>query len=104
MTAGIPTSGHFDCPAGYYCPSGTGLDWKPCPKGTYSQQTNLFQVIQDFLLVWVSDTHYTDGIRTKLIINTLYIAIYFFTVCMLTVYEIYLMRQLGLNILPVYMC
>lgn len=75
VTAGIPTSGHFDCPAGYYCPSGTGLDWKPCPKGTYSQQTNLFQVNQDFLVVWnrVSDTHYTDGIRTKLIINTLYI-------------------------------
>ncbi|XP_062603182.1 uncharacterized protein LOC134264959 [Saccostrea cucullata] len=46
VTAGIPTSGHFDCPAGYYCPSGTGMDWKHCPKGTYSQQTNLFQVTQ----------------------------------------------------------
>lgn len=45
VTAGVPTSGYFDCPAGYYCPNGTGLDWMPCPKGTYSAKTNLYMVI-----------------------------------------------------------
>ncbi len=44
MTAGDPTSGYHDCPDGYYCPNGTGLDWMPCPRGTYSQQTNLYRV------------------------------------------------------------
>ncbi|VFV21172.1 Hypothetical predicted protein [Lynx pardinus] len=23
------------CPRGFYCPEGTGLDWQPCPPGTY---------------------------------------------------------------------
>ena len=46
VTAGNPTSGYHDCPAGYYCANGTGLDWKPCPRGTYSMQTNLFRVEQ----------------------------------------------------------
>ena len=32
------------CPAGYYCPSGTGLDWQPCPMGTYSNSTGLSNV------------------------------------------------------------
>jgi hypothetical protein len=44
VTAGDPESGYHDCPMGYYCPNGTGLDWMPCPKGTYSQQTHLFRV------------------------------------------------------------
>ena len=46
VTAGVPTSGYFDCPAGYYCANGTGLDWQPCPKGTYSTKTNLYMVRQ----------------------------------------------------------
>ncbi|KAK2153848.1 hypothetical protein LSH36_283g03001 [Paralvinella palmiformis] len=29
------------CPAGYYCLIGTGLDWRPCPLGTYSDQEGL---------------------------------------------------------------
>ena len=36
--------GYHDCPEGYYCPLGTGLNWHPCPKGTYSQQINLYRV------------------------------------------------------------
>ncbi|KAI0228985.1 hypothetical protein LSAT2_020568 [Lamellibrachia satsuma] len=46
VTAGDPQSGYHDCPPGYYCPSGTGLNWLPCPKGTYSNQLNLFRVEQ----------------------------------------------------------
>lgn len=23
------------CPRGFYCPEGTGLNWQPCPPGTY---------------------------------------------------------------------
>lgn len=26
----------IDCPEGFYCPNGTGSDWKACPSGTYS--------------------------------------------------------------------
>ena len=44
MTAGDPQSGYHDCPEGYYCPEGTGLNWQPCPKGTYGTQTNLYRV------------------------------------------------------------
>ena len=29
------------CPAGFYCPIGTGYDWQPCPLGTYSNETGL---------------------------------------------------------------
>ena len=32
---------HLPCPAGYYCPVGTGADWEPCPFGTYSNSTGL---------------------------------------------------------------
>ncbi|XP_071505048.1 uncharacterized protein [Diadema antillarum] len=39
-------AGYADCPAGYYCPTGTGLDWMPCPAGTYSDQTNLYMIEQ----------------------------------------------------------
>ncbi len=39
-----PVASNYDCPEGYYCPAGTGLDWKPCPKGTYSNQRNLDRV------------------------------------------------------------
>ncbi|XP_033027848.1 signal peptide, CUB and EGF-like domain-containing protein 3 [Lacerta agilis] len=24
------------CPKGFFCPEGTGLNWQPCPPGTYS--------------------------------------------------------------------
>ena len=44
VTAGDPKSGYFDCPAGFYCPEGTGMDWKPCPKGTYGKRTNLYKI------------------------------------------------------------
>ena len=29
------------CPEGYYCPSGTGINWQPCPRGTYNDDTGL---------------------------------------------------------------
>ena len=29
------------CPPGYYCPSGTALDWEACPSGTYSNKEGL---------------------------------------------------------------
>ena len=32
-----------ECPEGYYCPAGTGVDWQPCPVGTFSNQTGLSQ-------------------------------------------------------------
>ena len=41
VVAGDVSSVRFNCPAGYYCPEGTGLDWSPCPKGTYSTKTKL---------------------------------------------------------------
>ena len=34
------------CPAGYYCPEGTGLDLEVCPRGTYSSQTGLYELGQ----------------------------------------------------------
>ena len=52
VTAGDPTSGYHDCPPGYYCPTGTGLDWQPCPRGTYSMSENLFRV-RTFLLFYL---------------------------------------------------
>ena len=29
------------CPAGFYCPNGTGYDWKACPPGTFSNSLGL---------------------------------------------------------------
>ena len=29
------------CPEGYYCPEGTGVDWQQCPPGTYNNETGL---------------------------------------------------------------
>ncbi|CAH1789581.1 unnamed protein product, partial [Owenia fusiformis] len=29
------------CPEGYYCPEGTGVNWIPCPRGTFSNETGL---------------------------------------------------------------
>ncbi|XP_010632162.1 multiple epidermal growth factor-like domains protein 11 [Fukomys damarensis] len=29
------------CPRGFYCPKGTGLDWQPCPPGTYGPELGL---------------------------------------------------------------
>ena len=30
-----------ECPAGNFCPSGTGQDWIMCPRGTFNNQTGL---------------------------------------------------------------
>ena len=38
------TTGHLVCPAGYYCPEGTGHDLRPCPIGSYSNITGLSNV------------------------------------------------------------
>ncbi|XP_069122179.1 multiple epidermal growth factor-like domains protein 6 [Argopecten irradians] len=35
-----------DCPNGYYCPAGTGINWMSCPSGSYSDQSGLYQVDQ----------------------------------------------------------
>ena len=40
--AGVPKN----CTRGYYCPYGTGIDLKPCPKGTYGAQETLERVSQ----------------------------------------------------------
>ena len=34
------------CPAGYYCPAGTGYIWTPCPLGTFSTATGLSNITQ----------------------------------------------------------
>ena len=36
-----PYSGYTLCPRGFYCPTATGLNWRPCPRGTYSNNTGL---------------------------------------------------------------
>ena len=41
-----PYPGITTCPGGYYCPSMTGLNWLPCPRGTYSNSTGLSSVSQ----------------------------------------------------------
>lgn len=46
VTAGDPKSGFHACPRGYYCPPRTGLDWKACPLGTFSNRTHLSLVTQ----------------------------------------------------------
>ena len=33
-----------DCPQGYYCPAGTGFLFQPCPAGTYSNDTQLYDI------------------------------------------------------------
>ena len=38
---GDSTSGHRLCPRGYYCGAGTGMDWTPCPVGTFSNELGL---------------------------------------------------------------
>lgn len=40
--AGVPKN----CTQGYYCPYGTGIDLKPCPRGTYGAQHTLDNVDQ----------------------------------------------------------
>ena len=30
-----------ECPMGFYCPAGTGIDWQPCPRGTFNNETGL---------------------------------------------------------------
>jgi hypothetical protein len=34
------------CPAGYFCPEGTGADIQPCPAGTYSPVLGLIRQSQ----------------------------------------------------------
>ena len=34
------------CPVGHYCPESTGVDWQPCPAGTYNPQTGLRNVTE----------------------------------------------------------
>jgi hypothetical protein len=46
------TPGHYcvtglipdPCPAGFYCPEGTGVVWQSCPPGTFSTMTSLWHV------------------------------------------------------------
>lgn len=38
--------GYKKCPRGYYCPQQTGSNWKPCPVGTFSNQSGLHEVAQ----------------------------------------------------------
>lgn len=38
--------GYKTCPPGYYCPIQTGSNWKPCPAGTYSNSSGLFEASQ----------------------------------------------------------
>lgn len=40
--AGNESIGYRICPRGYYCPEGTGLDWRSCPAGTYSDRFGLY--------------------------------------------------------------
>nr|XP_020649902.1 multiple epidermal growth factor-like domains protein 11 [Pogona vitticeps] len=32
------------CPEGFYCPEGTGLNWHPCPPGTYSPTPGISRI------------------------------------------------------------
>ena len=34
------------CPAGFYCPQGTGANWMACPRGTYSNTSGLYEEAQ----------------------------------------------------------
>ena len=38
---GVNTSGIHLCLQGFYCPSGTGYDLKPCPIGTYGSKKGI---------------------------------------------------------------
>lgn len=48
-----------DCPPGFYCPGGTGFDWKSCPPGTFSSDKRLrnvscrLQYWTWFFIIWV---------------------------------------------------
>ena len=54
VVAGNANSAIYDCPRGYYCPTGTGYDYLPCPKGTFGSQVKLHQVITVILFGWPS--------------------------------------------------
>ena len=45
-TSASPYPGITTCPRGFYCPATTGLDWQPCPRGTYSNNTGLSSIGQ----------------------------------------------------------
>ena len=34
---------YYICPRGFYCPGSVGMDWKPCPAGTYSDRLGLYE-------------------------------------------------------------
>ena len=36
-----PYSSYKPCPKGFFCPISTGLNWRPCPLGTYSNKSGL---------------------------------------------------------------
>lgn len=38
------------CPPGFYCPPGTGYDWKPCPPGTFNRDFGLHNVSCKFFV------------------------------------------------------
>ena len=46
------------CPAGYYCPEGTGTDWQQCPAGTFSAITGLAEAAE---CTPCSEGQYCDG-------------------------------------------
>ena len=46
VVEGNSTTGHRLCPRGFYCPAGTGMDWRACPAGTYSNELGLYQKTQ----------------------------------------------------------
>lgn len=37
----VSTTTYFECPQGFYCTTGTGLDYQPCPSGTYGSRRGL---------------------------------------------------------------
>lgn len=38
---GVNRSGIHRCPPGFFCPAGTGYDWRSCPRGTYGEGDGL---------------------------------------------------------------
>jgi hypothetical protein len=41
VVAGVVSTAFIACPEGFYCPNGTGYDWKSCPAGSYGNMTGL---------------------------------------------------------------
>ena len=45
VIAGDITSVKTDCPQGWFCPNGTGHNWRPCPSGSYGGSVRLTQAL-----------------------------------------------------------